>query len=664
MRKSADPRCARSLFAQFFITPGHRRGNGCSTALRRQEIGLIRRLLSVKLCLMKISKPGLILSSVGLGLTLVFCGQGTNSTLSREQQILRQTIAGLDANANSLPSKDQLLADVERLHKEGKISGEQFETFKKNINEQYVASSGPTNPEAQAKTQKLLEQKIAELNAGQQTAVAPSNPEVQVKAQQALQQKLKEPQRAVPAQAGTGTVAEQALHQKIAELNVEPKPAPPLSAPKAQAKAKQAPKQKLSEPPKAVPAQAETGTVAGPKQRQEGTEWNSGRKPDPPKYTPKAQAKAKPAPKQKLSEPPKAVPAQTETGAVAEQTLHQKIAELNVEPKPAPPLSAPKAQAKAKPAPKQKLSEPPKAGPDQAETGTDAEQRRHQKIDELNVEPKPAPPPSAPKAQAKRKQAPKQKLSEPPKAVPAQAETGTVAEQTLHQKIAELNVEQKPAPPPSAPKAQAKAKQAAKQKIRDPQTGVRAHAETVTVGEQALHQKIAESRTEEKTNFVPEAAGATLTPELEARARELMRLKIAGDRNSGSVQPQSNPEAQAKAVAILNQSETELKAGIRPDTTEQTRILRLKIAESRGTITPAEAAQPVAGPATQSAGVNAQLAAVPTRGTPAIGASPVTFQTSNKTGLARLNELTELYKADKITPSEYHHERAKIVATL
>jgi len=558
---------------------------------------------------MKISKPGLILSSVGLGLTLVFCGQGTSPTLTREQQILRQTIAGLNTNANSLPSKDQLLADVERLHKEGKISGEQFETFKKNINEQYVAASSPTNPEAQAKTQKLLEQKIAELNAGQQTAVAPANTEVQVKAQQALQQKLKEPQRGVPAQAETGAVAEQTLRQKIAELNAEQKPAPPPSAPKAQAKAKQAAKQKLSEPPRALPAQAETG-------------------------------------------------------AVAEQTLHQKITDVSAAQKPAPPPSAPKAQAKAKQAPKQKLSEPPRAVPAQAETGTVAEQTLRQKIAELNAEQKPAPPPSAPKALAKAKQAPKQKLSEPQKAVPAQAETGTVAEQALHQKIADVSAAQKPAPPPSAPKALAKAKQAAKQKVRDPQTGVRARAETVTVGDQVTRQNIAESRTEEKTNFVPETAGATLTPELEARARELMRLKIAGDRNSGSVQPQANPEAQAKAVAILNQSEAELRAGIRPDTAEQTRILRLKIAESRGTITPAEAAQAVAGPATQSAGVDAQLAAVPTRATPAIGASPVTFQTSNKTGLARLNELTELYKADKITPSEYHHERAKIVATL
>ena len=57
-----------------------------------------------------------------------------------------------------------------------------------------------------------------------------------------------------------GTGPEQTLHQKIAELNAEQKPAPPPSAPKAQAKVKQAAKQKLSEPPRAVPAQAETGS--------------------------------------------------------------------------------------------------------------------------------------------------------------------------------------------------------------------------------------------------------------------------------------------------------------------------------------------------------------------------------------------------------------------
>src|SRR5438132_10243803 len=81
---------------------------------------------------MKISRPSLILSSVGLGLTLVYCEHGANCTRTKAQQILRQKIAELN-NTGALPGKDQLLADLERLHNEGKISDQQFETFKKNI---------------------------------------------------------------------------------------------------------------------------------------------------------------------------------------------------------------------------------------------------------------------------------------------------------------------------------------------------------------------------------------------------------------------------------------------------------------------------------------------------------------------------------------------------
>jgi len=149
---------------------------------------------------------------------------------------------------------------------------------------------------------------------------------------------------------------------------------------------------------------------------------------------------------------------------------------------------------------------------------------------------------------------------------------------------------------------------------------------------------------------------------LEPRARELLRLKIAESRGVHWTRPESNPEAQAKALAALHQRQARLKAGITPETSEQTRLLRARIAESKGALTPAEAAQAVASPAASET----QLAAgTPTpRATPAIGASPVTLQSSNKVGLARLNELTDLYKADKITPHEYHHERAKIVATL
>ena len=349
---------------------------------------------------MKISRPSLILSSVGLGLTLVYCEQGTNCTPTKAQQILRQKIAELN-NANSLPGKDQLLADVERLHKEGKISDQQFETFKKNIHEQYVAPGGPADPETQAKAQRILEQKIAELNAGQKAVLPPANPEVQAKAEQALQQKLNELRNGVPTHPETGTVAEQILHQKIAQL-----------------------------------------------------------------------------------------------------------------------------------------------------------------------------------------------------------------------------------------------------------------------------------RTQERTNIIPGSANTTLTPELEASARELLRARIAADRRGEFPAPEPNPEAQARALATLRQRDAEWKAGITPDTSEQTRILRLKIAESKGIITAQEAAAAAATPALAATAPAARAAAsspsaAPVAGTavrtvaaPANVTTPVSFYTSNKVGLARLNELTELYKADRITPYDYHHERAKIVASL
>jgi len=333
---------------------------------------------------MKISKPAIILSAAGLGLTLVYSQQSTPETPTKAQQILRQKLAELKAG-ESLPGKGELLADVERLHKEGKISDEQFTKFKKNINEQYSSPGGPADSETQAKAQKILEQKLAELNPGNQSVAPPSNTEVQAKAQKALEEKLKE-QKAV------------------------------------------------------APAHPETGTIA----------------------------------------------------------------------------------------------------------------------------------------------------------------------------------------------------------------------------EQILHQKLAQPRTEERTNLVPDQATGTLTPELEAKARELLRAMIAASRKLEFSSPQPNPEAQAKALAYLHQREAELKAGVTTETPEQTRILRLKIAESKGIITPAEAAQAVAAPTVASAAPAAQVGASPSANVP----SPVPFYTSNKEGMARLQELTDLYKADRITPYEYHHERAKVVASL
>src|ERR1051325_4569929 len=115
---------------------------------------------------MKISKLLTILFVAGLGLTLVYSQQSSDAP-TKAQQILRQKLADMKAG-ETLPGKSELLEDVERLHNEGKISDEQYAKFKKNINERY-GTGGPADSEAQAKAQKILDQKLAELNAGNQT---------------------------------------------------------------------------------------------------------------------------------------------------------------------------------------------------------------------------------------------------------------------------------------------------------------------------------------------------------------------------------------------------------------------------------------------------------------------------------------------------------------
>ena len=244
--------------------------------------------------------------------------------------------------------------------------------------------------------------------------------------------------------------------------------------------------------------------------------------------------------------------------------------------------------------------------------------------------------------------------------VPADSEAQAKAQKILEQKIAELNAGQKPVLPPSNPEIQAKAQKAREESRKAQKTVVPPHAETGTVAEQVLQQKIAQLRTKEQTNIVPDKTTTTLTPELESKARDVLRAQIAASRQGESSSPQPNPEAQAKAVAVLQQHDAALKAGVTPETPERTRLLRLKIAESKGIITPTEAAQAAAAPAMASAAPAGRVGTIPSANV----SSPVPFYTSNKEGMARLQELTDLYKADRITPHQYHHERAKIVASL
>jgi len=239
---------------------------------------------------------------------------------------------------------------------------------------------------------------------------------------------------------------------------------------------------------------------------------------------------------------------------------------------------------------------------------------------------------------------------------PTDPEAQAKAQKVLEQKLAELKGNEKAVVPPTNTETQAKAQKALEQELGRQKTVSPAHPQTETVAEQVLHQKVAQLRTEEKTNLVPEKTSGTLTPELESKAREVLRANIATSRPGTISTPQPDPEAQAKALAYLNQHDAELKAGVTADTPAQTKLLRLKIAESKGIITPAEAAQVAAAPATTSA--------APTAAASANVAAPVPVFSSNKAGMARLQELTDLYKADRVTPYEYHHERAKIVASL
>src|SRR2546426_1057346 len=249
---------------------------------------------------MKISKPAIILSAAGLGLTLVYSQQSTPETPTKAQQILRQKLAELKSG-ESLPGKGELLADVERLHTEGKISDEQHARMKKNINEQYAGPGDPADSEAQAKAQRILDQRMVEMNARERPAVAPpSNTEAQARAQKVLEEKTKAQTSTAPAQPATPTVAEKALQQKIADLKTVEKPVAAPSSTETQAKAQKVLEEKMRAEKATAPAQptrkpAVAEPVLEPKIAQARTEERTNIVPDKTTaaLTPDAEAKAR-----------------------------------------------------------------------------------------------------------------------------------------------------------------------------------------------------------------------------------------------------------------------------------------------------------------------------------------------------------------------------------
>src|SRR6185295_7813827 len=168
---------------------------------------------------MKISKLFLLLAGAAAGLTLLSGERDGTCTPNKAQLILREKLAELKGEPAPLPKKEDLLADVQRLHREGKISDQQLETFKKNIQEQYTGPVGAPNREAQSRAQLALQEKIATLNTGAPEA-SPSSTEAQAKALKVLEE-----QRATPATA-------QATPPPVAQPVVQPKPVEPTPQPK------------------------------------------------------------------------------------------------------------------------------------------------------------------------------------------------------------------------------------------------------------------------------------------------------------------------------------------------------------------------------------------------------------------------------------------------
>lgn len=414
---------------------------------------------------MKLSKSLVILSSAAVGLTMVTGEDGApNCTPTKAQQILRQKMTAMDGTAKpssgpKLPSKVELLTEVQRLHQEGKITDQQSKAFRKNINDQYAAAAGPISTEAVARVQPGVDPKPAPPNAAEK-----------------------------------------------AEKTVAPAPKP-TPEPRAQAP-----------PPQTAPAPKPAAT------------------PKPPAAPP--QKLATPQPERKPAAPTGALTPEQE--AKARESLRAQIAAGAKQGKVEPVASVPDANAQAKAL---------------------AVLRQQQAA----AQPAPSPRPV-------------------PKAAAAPA----------------------PAPKPEP--------------VPDPHAQAKALA--------VLRQQQA-------------AARSTPAPQPAPAVVERGPGAFASPASTPTPQPVAAPPAVTQPAAPSPQQELEAKVGIGPDTPGLTKVLRVKVAELEGTVPPQQAEQIIA---------------------PLV--APPALSESNKQGLERLAELTDLYKANRITPAQYHQERAKIVATL
>lgn len=224
---------------------------------------------------------------------------------------------------------------------------------------------------------------------------------------------------------------------------------------------------------------------------------------------------------------------------------------------------------------------------------------------------------------------------------------------------------------------QARAREALRQKMAEVngQTG-RTNAEppavVVTLPEQSAPS--ASAAVPAPAAPATSSVSGTLTPEQEAKVREALRQALASQNGqqpataatvvvqpavAAPAQPQpvvNVQEAAPQAPAVISTAPAYPGAPHQLTPEEQQRVLeaeRTELARLRTT------------EAKQNADAKAKVKVAPVKSiatsTPAPVPATTTMAPAQGSKEQRLNELLQLYKADKITPVEYHQERAKIL---
>lgn len=140
------------------------------------------------------------------------------------------------------------------------------------------------------------------------------------------------------------------------------------------------------------------------------------------------------------------------------------------------------------------------------------------------------------------------------------------------------------------------------------------------------------------------------SPELQGKALELLHQTLQQDRQNANAVPAAgqpmSADQQQRAVEMLRQ---EIGAERATMSTSGGAPKKASSANSKKNTKPA------------AASTNAPAMMAPA-GQPADGTSVPVQAAGPKTKQQKLDDLLELYKADKLTPAQYHAERAKILA--